>query len=205
MGKKYASIHIRTNNRENIYDLVKNNYYGTKEDIIIQKNYEKILKSCSCKNIIENLIKEIHIIISKDYISIYDENVSFESIKNKAKYLSSNINYPLIYTSNFDDDVFIIGIFKLGKLITSGSLGENLSAYEIKHKAIDINKLCSEIDYEKPDTLEGINNITDIEAIEYEIEKLLQVPLNFNMERVLFKNIFNDMFLNTKINIYEMV
>lgn len=76
-------------------------------------------------------VNEILIVQSESFVSIYDESLSFESVEEKAQTISNNLDRPIIYASNFDDDVFIFGVFHSGKLITEIKIGKDLSIYGI--------------------------------------------------------------------------
>lgn len=185
MGRKYASIHIFTDEQEKVLLKLKNCYYKGNSMETTMHLTSNIFNDVGVQQIFERFanlwVNEVLIVQSESFVSIYDESLSFELIEEKAQSLSGNIGEPIIYTSNFDDDVFIFGIFRAGKLITGGKIGKCLPIYGIDPEIIDIDKFCSELSIKKTSSLESINTTDEIDVIEDEIEKLLKVSLELTI------------------------
>lgn len=202
MGRKYASLHVYANDLTEIFNILKDSYNGSKEDIKIKSIIDGLLNENPNFAFLNNFLNKVIILKTNAFISIYDENNSFENIKIKAKYLSSIIEVPIIYTSNFDDDLFLIGVYKAGKLVASGVIGDDVETYELKPKNINIDKFCSAIGLQRTSTFELADDIGDIDKIEDEVEKFLQIPLDFNIDSLLENNMFEKWYSDSIFSVY---
>jgi len=167
-----------------------------------------VFKDAGARQMFERLANlwanEVLIVQSESFVSIYYESLSFESVEEKALTISNNINRPIIYASNFDDDVFIFGVFRSGKLITESKIGKSLSIYGITPKKIEIDKFCKELPISKISSLECINTTEEIAIIEDEIEKWLQVPLDLTIFDVRSENEhYVEKFIDNGLYIYK--
>ena len=188
MGRKYTSIHVFTN-KEDILSVKLMKEYSAeisailksskKNDLIEDESYESILEK------LKGMMKsEVLIIQGKSKVSIYDSNNTFENISVVAQEVSKISNSVTVYTANFDDDIFLIGIYNNGKLITSGNYGELLSEYELEFKEIDQSRLADSLEIETKDLLDKLTDDSDIEEIEGFIEHILDVPLSLTLEDI---------------------
>jgi len=185
MGKKYASYHIRTDEKSitlsNLKEYLKTNDKTTNN---IMRAIQ-VFSNPEAKKMFErfhNLYKnEIYIVLTEKFISIYDESVFFQSINEMAKKLSKKIDNSILYVSNFDDDLLLIGIVKSGKTYAKKHIGENAVVYDIK-LVNNIKKIhdLKEFDYlEKNLKFEKSN---DIDECENSIEKELGITLKFKFD-----------------------
>ncbi len=185
MGKKYASIHILAEGNENIILKIKEYY---KKDIFKAKKEEALnmVKDERIRWMIENLpgfsANEVLIILTEFFISIYDESISFETVEETVKMLSKTIDEPLLYFSNFDDDIYIFGGYKMGRLVSNRRLGYGLDDYGMDPKELNSAKFCNVFSTFKKEFMEHLNRIEEIVTIENEIEKCLQLPLDMRLD-----------------------
>jgi hypothetical protein len=118
MGRKYVSIHILNEAKEEVLSKLINCYKDTSMESTIRlaSNVFNNAETRWMFGRFDDLwVDEILIVQSESFISIYDESLSFESVEEKSQTLSNKIDRPIVYTSNFDDDVFIFGVFQSGK------------------------------------------------------------------------------------------
>jgi hypothetical protein len=189
MGRKYASIHIRTDKPEEVIEKLKGRYVTDHDNMKNLMNMAcKFINGEQARYLLERThdlwTSEVLVIRYASFVSVYDDRLSFETVEKKARELSKDIDEPVAYTSVFDDDFFFFGVYRRGKIITGGRVGENLRVYGIKPKAVNIDKFCKAINVLKPCSLEGTNGTNNIKAMEDEIENLLQVPLNLSPDEV---------------------
>jgi len=130
------------------------------------------------------LANNVLIIQTKSFVSIYNESLSFESVEEEAHALSNKIDKLVVYTSKFDDDVFICGVFRSGKLVTGGKYGEGLYIYGMKPETMDVKKFCDELNINEINLIQSINASNDISVIENIIEQYLQVPLDIEVSDI---------------------
>ncbi len=184
MGVKYASIHIFTIEKDKILlEIMK----CLQEDITKVKKMQflNLIKDKKVRDMVGSLPGYLHneilIIQSELAISIYDESATFESIEDQVKFLSKRIINPILYCTNYDDDIFIIGGYKSGRLISRRTAGEGLEVYNINSQELNTSKFTKHFSLFSKYTTERINSITDIGILENEIEQYLQIPLNINL------------------------
>ncbi len=207
MGNKYASIHIYGEDREEKIKLIMDSYQN-KTDSLIRENLLNQLKRDDPKAYyrlisILNIDNNALIIVSCNCISIYDESNAFETIQSKAKELSRKMDSLITYTSNFDDDVFLIGAYDRGKLIASGKFGVNLPAYGMKRKNINIDQLCKVLDVDKTESLCLINSLESVNDIEDIIEEHLKIKLYLDIEEVKSDKLYIETYSDSIFHIYN--
>lgn len=208
MGNKYASIHVYGDNKQTIIKEIIEKYVNTNM-LYVKMFYEelKVTNPASYEKFMKyHGLKEYDILILEGthFISIYDESLGFESIKQKTKELSSKLeNLVFLYTSIFDDGVFIMGVLRAGKLITSGNYGEELQAYEMKHKNVNFDKFCKELNIDKTEKLCSVNSSDDVKDIENIIEEQLKIKLYLCMEEVESDLLYNKVKTVNSFQIYE--
>lgn len=188
MGRKYTSIHVFTKEEDILSVKLMKEYSSEisailksskKNNLIEDESYESILKKL--KGIMKS---EVLIIQGKSKVSIYDPNNTFENISVVAQKVSKISNSITVYTANFDNDIFLIGIYNNGELITSGNYGELLSEYELEFKEIDQSQLADLLKIETKDLLNNLTDDSDIEEIEECMEHILDVPLSLTLEDI---------------------
>ena len=143
-------------------------------------------------------------------VSIYDKNISFETVEEKAKEVSRKVKEPVLYLSGCGGDVFVIGVVAKGKCCTRGVVGENPQDYGLDECCVDLKKIekwfgLSVESLEKlfvnTDTEDAFDLIEDIQS---EFEKLLRVPLNFRREWIsTYDGVYQKKYGSNGVEIYE--
>lgn len=198
MGRKYASFHIFDREQEKIISILKENYRGEnslqKKDIVMDNLFNSDIFNAF------NGMDETKIIIlqSESFISIYDESISFETAEEKAQYLSKLIDKPILYISNFDEDILIFGIYHNRERITSQTVGDGITIYEVEPKMLDIDIFCKELSLKKTNSMKIMNSSDDIEEIESKLEEIIRVPVKLTYDDVeemqeYFIEVFDDL------------
>ncbi len=209
MGNKYASIHVYGEDKEKILKLTMDNYLDKTEALLWENMLNRLKRDepkayyCLISNPSLGCYNNSLIIITSNCISIYDESNAFESIQRKTKELSSKIDSLITYTSNFDDDVFLIGAYNAGKLIASGKFGAGLPAYDMKHKDINVDQLCKILHINKTEPLCSINSLESINNIEDIIEEHLKIKLNLDIEEVESDKLYLETYSDNTFQIYK--
>lgn len=210
MGKKYASIHIYAEKQTKIITDLKK-YYKVDDNIEPRmKAAANIFANEEARNMFTRFtqlyVNEVLVIQSDTFVSIYDETLSFETVEDKSKIFSFMFDYPIVYVSNFDDDVLIFGIYRSGNLITQRNLGQGLSMYEIPYASLNIASFRSELTIASTDIMEAINKSEIIDSVENEISKVLNVPLNIRKNDIqLMDGIFEEKKSNNGMLLYKLI
>jgi hypothetical protein len=209
MGRKYANIHICTREQDKIL-LTVQDFYNNRNTKESSKNQAlKSLHNINVQIILEKIKQlsapELLIVQSESFISIYDEVISFEIIEKNAKMLSDIVGGLVIYISNFDDDVLLFGLYRSGKLVTNGKIGEGLSFYGISSEIIDIDKFCKELDIKRTDSMDCFNDLENISDVEDELETILQMPLDLSLRDIEEYDILRKKNNRNGIQIYEKI
>ncbi len=208
MGRKYTSIHVFTNKEDILSVKLMKEYSAEISAILKSSKKNNLIEDESYESILDKLKgmmkSEVLIIQGKSKVSIYDSNNTFENISVVAQEVSKISNSVTVYTANFDDDIFLIGIYNNGKLITSGNYGELLSEYELEFKEIDQSQLADSLEIEIKDLLDKLTDDSDIEEIEEFIEHILDVPLSLTLEDIEEnKEVFSFLFSNEEKLLYS--
>lgn len=206
MGRKYASIHIYNDDIENILILIRKNY-NNKTDLTLWTDLLDEMKLTNLRGynqLLSHLKVNGNVLIIKNdvYISLYDESNTFESIQSKVKEISLKLDSLVTYTSNFDDDVFLIGAYKSGKQITSGKFGVDLPVYGMRRKRIDMDKFCQSLQINSTEELNSINSLDNISDIEDILEKQLQINLNLYLEEVVSSESYIEIYSDDTFHVY---
>ena len=187
MGQKFASIHIKSPDvifvEEALLKIYALSTVGV-EGMIRTAN--AMLPGKVNTNMIRlfqmahnNNGEVLFFIKTEQYLSVYDGNLSFETVEEKARQISEKIQAPVVYTSNFDDDLFLFGVMQSGHVITHGCIGVDLEeCYGVKSCAADI-RLFSEalgLSGEIPELPE--DDVDEGQAI---VENMLGIELNLRM------------------------
>ena len=141
MGRKYASIHIRTDKPEEVIERLKGRYVTDHDNMKNLMNMAcKFINGEQARYLLERThdlwTSEVLVIRYASFVSVYDDRLSFETVEKKARELLKDIDEPVAYTSVFDDDIFFFGVYRRGKIITGGRVGENLRVYGISRKPL---------------------------------------------------------------------
>lgn len=131
MGQKFASIHIQTSDTASVEAVIGQVYARDPDEL---ENEIQLLKAMY-PSITPEEIEHARELLADDeirmfcvktsqYLSIYDENLSFESVEEQVEEISKRIQAPVVYTSNFDDDLFLFGVMQNGRVITHGCVSD---------------------------------------------------------------------------------
>lgn len=189
MGQIFASIHIKTPDTESVEDAIFQSYArkSDRAEMIIQMmkaahpefTPEEIEHTRQLYALHDHNGEMIFCVKTEQYLSVCDGNLSFETVEEKARQISEKIQVPVVYTSNFDDDLFLFGVMESGHVITHGCIGEDLEeCYGVKSCAADL-RLFSEalgLSGEIPELPED-----DVEEGQAIVEKMLGIELNLRM------------------------
>ena len=208
MGRKYTSIHVFTQEVDRVSTKLMKEYTTELPAIFKTSKRSNIIEDDSYQYILDKLKTimktEVLVIQGKSLVSIYDSNNTFENISDKAQKVSKISSSVAVYTANFDDDIFLIGIYNNGVLTTSGNYGEMLPDYELEFEKIDQNQLVA-LSVDK--TIGIINHLagnSDIEEIEECIEHMLNVPLSLTLEDIEEnQEVFSFVFSNEEKSLYN--
>ena len=186
MGQKFASIHIKTPDTETVEDAIFQSYArkSDRAEMIIQMmkvanpniTPKEIEQTRRLFAIHDHNGEMIFCVKTEQYLSVYDGNLSFETVEEKARQISEKIQAPVVYTSNFDDDLFLFGVMRNGRVITHGCIGEDLEeCYGVKPCAVDLRLFLEALGLsgEIPELPE--DDVDEGQAI---VEKLLGIELN---------------------------
>ncbi len=187
MGQKYASMHVYGGGQDKNLLILKDFCNNNKTVNVMLEEILKKIEDPEKRLLVEKFSSPSNILIvqSKDVLSIYDGDLSFEMVEERAKQLSKKINNPVIYTSNFDDDIFIFGIYQSGEFITGRKMGDGLADYDISPEDLEIEKFYHGLSLNKAiNTRMVLENSEEVEALEDELERILEAPLKFSIEDV---------------------
>ena len=158
MGRKYASLHVRSADVD-------------KERLL--QTYKRLTKPMSTMDVAhvaqklglslgEKEVPLLDVILEKfeatssiqvkehrGYISIYDQQLSFESVADAALGLSAELRAEVLFASVYDDDVFFFGLYQNGLCVAEHVSGpcevygmenaqENIALME-KYLGIDLD------------------------------------------------------------------
>ena len=181
MGKKYGSIHIRTTRGSEIADkiLFQNNNgpneYLLSAERLEQTHYQAMHDMAKALRRYALLASdELFVVITSTCVSLYNKDMSFQTITKKARALAKKFHEPILYTSNFDDDVFVFGLLVEGKTVTSGRICNAPEFYDLTTKIANMDPLyralCGE--YLQPQKMP--TNIFELEEL---LSSIMGVPL----------------------------
>ena len=147
MGRKYASIHIPVQTDSNPLESVKK-YYA---DMRKSQNQMQCAAGVFRDPMVKQMFERFHslsadkkfLFVSEKFISVYDCSLSFDSVVSAAKKLSKQIFLPVLYSANFDNSLFIVGVVQAGKTICKRNIGQYLSSYGLKPQTVKINEIFS--------------------------------------------------------------
>lgn len=186
MGQKYASMHVYGGGQDKNLLILKDFCNNNKTANVMLEEILKKIEDPEKRLLVEKFSSPSNILIvqSKDVLSIYDGDLSFEMIEERAKQLSKKINNPVIYTSNFDDDIFIFGIYRSGEFIAGRKMGEGLADYDISPEDLEIEKFYHGLSLNKAINTRILENSEEVGELEDEMERILEAPLKFDIEDV---------------------
>lgn len=189
MGRKYASIHIFDIEQEKNLLIIRDFYNNDTSFETAIHNSMNIFATGEAQQMFDRFsqlfVSEVIILKSHSFISIYDETISFKTVEKKVEELSGIINNPLIYTSNYDGDLFIFGVYHAGHYITGGKVGNYLSIYGLEPEQVNIDAFCMELSVKRAASMDCLITSNKICEIEKEIEKIIEMPLNVKIDAIL--------------------
>ena len=181
MGKKYGSIHIKTSHGIRIvgdffaqYSNQPNEYLKLAERVE-RANFRFSFEFAARMRRYASIVgDELFIVITANWVSLYNRDMSFQTITQKARSLAKKFPNPILYTSNFDDDVFVFGLLLEGKTVTSGRICDNPEFYDVTTKMASMVSLrrilCDSADQPKKMPI-------DISVLEELLSTMMGVPL----------------------------
>lgn len=181
MGKKYGSIHIKTidgyETARRILDQRSNepNEYILSAERLEQTHYQALHDMAkSLRRWALLMSDELFIVVTANWVSLYNKDMSFQTITQKVRSLAKKFPEPILYTSNFDDDVFVFGLLVEGKTVTSGRICDTPEVYDVTTKLANMAPLrrilCDGADQPK-------KMPTDIFELEELLSSMMGVPL----------------------------
>lgn len=195
MGRKYASIHI-LNAPELAGEQQVRELYGKQDmsaEAWVQAQLEMIRRfdtlrpegaKTSNMKVMESILREAtadgvpNVLIERygHFWSIFDSALSFENVIDVAERLSLRVRNPIVYVSNFDGDVFLMGVFVGGQPVVQHAIGEGLYEYDIEERRIDPKLFRRLFDFVNPGTLETFEKAQEISETEAAFSAMLGVP-----------------------------
>lgn len=124
MGKKYGSLHICVDGFDSDSESVVNKYCRAIEGIYsidVKKVAERLGLDVRKGSFlfINTLINEKwtlrirpKVVEHNGYMSVYDERLTFENIRKIAQDLSCRMLNPIFFSSVYDDDVYVFGLYE---------------------------------------------------------------------------------------------
>lgn len=134
MGRKYASLHIRFANvdKESFFQTYKRltkpmfpmdvAYAAQKLGVSLDEKEMPLLDVIMGKY--ETTDSNIQLKEHNGFISIYDKQLSFESIEDVALRLSIELSAEVLFASVYDDDVFFFGLYQNGLSVAEHVSGQ---------------------------------------------------------------------------------
>lgn len=181
MGTKYGSIHVKTRDSLQIANTILESFDGKVDEHL--KWAEQLLRRSSGLSDaeIEMMLRDLaisrndcFIVITDEWVSLYSRDMLFESIASDAQSFARKISAPLLYTSNFDDDVFVFGLIHREETVISGQICDAPEIYDIATKTANMTALAQalSVDSDTPETMP-----TDISELEALLTSMIGVPL----------------------------
>ena len=181
MGNTYGSIHIKTNQEEQIVRMILDVYVGKPNE------YEELLSLTQRLNIVcegwTSFLKrsakasrsEFFIAVTDGWVSFYDCNMSYEDAPKSARALAKKTKEPIVYMSCFDDDIFVFGLIEEGKTKTSGRACAAPDVYDMTEKQAKMVELYRIAGVSMPD--KRMKMPSDVTELENLLASIMPVPL----------------------------
>ncbi|MBQ4043140.1 MAG: hypothetical protein IJD06_04010 [Clostridia bacterium] len=111
-------------------------------------------------------------------IAVYDDSLSFETVEEEAKAVAIYMDVPVLYVSNFDDDVLLFGACLPSAEFTKEICGEACAAYGMEITHMDAGLFRSAAgEWLTEQALQEILDAPSMEEKEDLLKKILPVPL----------------------------
>lgn len=157
MGSKYASIFI-FDPEHNYEERSVRELYGCKNASYEERLNEQIERymrlarlrgenepSDSVVELLRSFVEideeALTFVWREPYWCVFDENLSYGQVTRKAKKVSKLTTAPILYTANYDDDIFLAGLIVDGKEQFQHIFGKDVSEYSLKEKRAKLEKL----------------------------------------------------------------
>jgi len=171
MGSKYASYHILRNEKYNDFELLKSIYKTLPAGISDLERAADVFSNPYVREQMKRFLSlyksPVIILLSSRFISVYDAALSFSTINSETKKISKKLSAPILYLSNFDDDVLLFGCVQSGKTIARKHIGQGLAEYGIKpvKSTVHLLRTMEGFDFLQTDALfETTDNVNECEA-----------------------------------------
>ena len=191
MGRKYGSLHVKNRMKVRLIGdavgMVQQGYEcNVRNTLWLRKNGSMASSSKANPSLKEGLeliakilewLPKLSVPFVKnhgEFISVYDEYLNFENIEDAAVELDKLLGCPVLFSSVFDDDVFLFGVVEGGK-ITSRYAGVGGEVYGIMPQRYNIEELLRFAGKRDTDTID----VAQVENEEF--EQMLTSVLGFSL------------------------
>lgn len=136
MGSRYTSIHLKASSFDQVEHYLSTSYQAGL--LAEQRQWLEMLQKMVKRNNadlsderIDQIMQQtcqsfmtpgVCFVQTERFVSIYDENLSYQTVEAQAQMVSKHVEVPVAYTSNFDDDVFLFGVYLRGDIVTRGCI-----------------------------------------------------------------------------------
>lgn len=119
----------------------------------------------------------LQIVRSDHFWSIFDDALSLGTVVNKTRELSKEFHTPVVYTSNYDDCVFIMGVYVQGRCRAKLATGEQLAEYGIKKANVNLTAFFECFDFVEKNKSQLLRRVSGVSDAEEVISGVLGIPL----------------------------
>ena len=182
MSNTYGSIHIKTEQSQQIIHMILDMYIGKPNEYEQLLENEKRFNLPVCEEwifFLERKAKEsrpdFFIAVTDGWVSFYDCNMSYEDTPKSARVLAKKTKEPIVYMSCFDDDIFVFGLIEEGKTKTSGRACAAPDVYDMTEKQAKMAELYRIAGVSMPD--KRIKMPGDVTELEELLASIMPVPL----------------------------
>lgn len=115
----------------------------------------------------------------KDFSSIFDRSLGFETIAEEARIWSMTDSHLILYTAMYDDDIFVAGLYQDGKAIAAHVVGDDaLEAYGFQKCCFQADDLREKLDLKDQKRIEQFCKQTHARKSAGMLEALLGIRLD---------------------------
>lgn len=190
MGNKYGSIHIKTKLALSVPDLMVDAFSDRdmKEMLANIAYWEKLSAAQNGQNrFVEEVLSvrknlpflpigcDFYAVITEGWISIYNQAMTFQTIKEHAKKLARVLPELIVYASNFGDEVLVFGAYQERKLAVSGRICEDNNIFDLTNKPVSMKTLSRILGEHPCIPTKMPNDICDMEDV---ISRAMGISLN---------------------------
>ena len=181
MSNTYGSIHIKTEQSQQIIHMILDMYIGKPNE------YEELLMLTQRLNIVcegwnsflqrsaQEARPEFFIAVTDGWVSFYDCNMSYEDTPKSARALAKKTKEPIVYMSCFDDDIFVFGLIENGRTKTSGRACAAPDVYDITEKQAKMAEFYRVTGASMPE--KRMKMPSDVMELEDLLSSIMPVPL----------------------------